>query len=127
MKLRSLLVAVVVLLILGGVLYWTQHRKTPDAASTASPTTPAIVNLEPAAVASFTVKQHGAPPVTIVSSGANAWQITAPGAFPADAATVSALFSGLHPLNAERVVDDHATNLAQFGLSDPATELDVTG
>ncbi|MGC2300026.1 MAG: DUF4340 domain-containing protein [Acidobacteriaceae bacterium] len=127
MKLRSLLAAVVVLLILGGVLYWSQHRKTPDAASTASPTTPTIVNLEPAAVASFTLKQHGTEPVTLVSSGPTAWQITAPGAFPADAATVSALFSGLHPLNAERVVEDHATNLAQFGLSDPATELDVTG
>ena len=71
MKFRGLLVAVVVLLILAGVLYWSQHRKTEDTASTATPASPAILIVHPADVTSFTVKQRGAPPVTLVRSGAS--------------------------------------------------------
>ena len=125
MKFRGLLAAVVVLLILAGVLYWSNHRRTPETNSSASAGTP-ILKIDSTAVASLIVKQKGAPPVTLVKSGANNWQITAPGSFPADKSTVSAMLGGLAVLNAERVVDDHATDLSQFGLSDPAVELDIT-
>jgi hypothetical protein len=73
----------------------------------------------------LTVKQKGAPPVTLVRSGTQ-WQITAPSAFPADSSTVSGMLTSLAPLTSERVVEDRSSNLAQFGLSDPSVELDVT-
>ena len=126
MKFRGLLVAVVVLLILAGVLYWSQHRKTEDTASTTTPASPAILIVHPAAVTSFTVKQRGAPPVTLVRSGAANWQIIAPSAFPADSATVSGMLSSLAPLTSQRVVEDKATDLSQYGLTDPTLELDIT-
>jgi hypothetical protein len=126
MKFRGLLVAVVVLLILAGVLYWSEHRKTPDTTSTSTPASPAILKLDPAAVTSLTVKQRGAQPITLVRSGAANWQIIAPSAFPADSATVSAMLSSLAPLASERLVEDKASDLSQFGLIDPTLELDVT-
>jgi hypothetical protein len=124
MKFRGLLAAAVVLLVLAGVLYWSEHRKTPEDAAPSS-SNPAILKIDPATVASLTVKQKGAPPVTLVRSGTQ-WQITAPSAFPADSSTVSGMLTSLAPLTSERVVEDRSSNLAQFGLSDPSVELDVT-
>jgi hypothetical protein len=124
MKFRGLIAAAVVLLVLAGVLYWSEHRKTPEnTASTAS--SPAILTVDPAAVTSLTVKQKGAQPVTLVRSGSQ-WQITSPGTFPADSGAVSAMLSSLAPLKSDSVVEDKATNLGEFGLSDPSVELDVS-
>jgi hypothetical protein len=124
MKFRSLLVAVVVLLILAGVLYWSEHRKTPETTST--PASPAILIVHPTDVTSITVKQRGSQPVTLVRSGAANWQIIAPSAFPADSSVVSGMLSSLAPLISQRLVEDKATDLSQFGLSDPTLEFDVT-
>ena len=49
MNFRGLMVAVVVLAILGGVLYWSQHRKPPeDNAATSASATPVILKVDPA-------------------------------------------------------------------------------
>jgi hypothetical protein len=123
MKFRSLLVAVVVLLALAGVLYWSEHRKTPETTST--PASPAILIVHPTDVTSITVKQRGSQPVTLVRSGVANWQIIAPSAFPADSSVVSGMLSSLAPLISQRLVEDKATDLAQYGLTDPTLELDV--
>ena len=126
MKFRSLIVAASVLLVLAGVLYWSQHRKTPDQSLTATNTTPLILNiLTPANATTLTVKQRGAQPVTLVRSGSQ-WQITSPEQFPADSTTVSSMLTALTPLASNRVVEDKAANLAPYGLSDPAFEVDVS-
>jgi hypothetical protein len=125
MKFRGLIAAAVILLVLAGVLYWSQHRKTPDDTAPNASTAPAILKVDLATVTSLVVKQKGTQPVTLARSGAQ-WQITAPGTFPADSGTVTGMLSRIAPLNSESVVEDHATNLAEFGLSDPAVEVDVT-
>jgi len=125
MKFRGLVLAAAVLLILGGVLYWSEHRKTPE--TPASTDTPAILKVDPASIASLSVKAKGAEPITLLQAGTGQWRITAPGDYPADGSAVTGMLSALAPLTAQRVVDDHATNLAQFGLVDPSVELDLTG
>jgi hypothetical protein len=125
-KFRSLIVAASVLLVLAGVLYWSQHRKTPDQSLTAANTNPIILNiLNQANATTLTVKQRGAPPVTLVRSGSQ-WQITSPQNLPADSTTVASMLTALTPLASDRVVADKATNLAPYGLSDPAFEIDVS-
>jgi hypothetical protein len=124
MKFRGLIAAAVVLLVLAGVLYWSQHRKTPEDTAANANSSPAIVKIDPATVNSLVVRQKGTQAVTLVRSGAQ-WQITAPGTFPADGGTVTGMLSSLAPLNSESVVEEHATNLAEFGLGDPAVEVDV--
>ena len=124
MKLRSLLAAVVVLLVLGGVLYWSEHRK-PATSSSASSETPTILKVDPATVTALTVKRRGEPPVTLDKSSGQ-WQITGPTPAAADGEAVSGMFSDLSPLTAQRVVDEKARDLATFGLNDPTIELDIT-
>lgn len=124
MKFRSLLAAAVVLLVLGGVLYWSEQRK-PATSSSASSETPTILKVDPATVTALMVKRRGEPPVTLDKSSGQ-WQITGPMPAAADAEAVSGIFSDLTPLTAQRVVDDKATDLATYGLNDPAVELDIT-
>ena len=78
MKFRGLIVAAAVLLVLAGVLYWSEHHK-PKENTTASSTTPAILKIDPATVTGLTVKGKGAPPVVLARTGAGQWKITAPG------------------------------------------------
>lgn len=124
MKFRGLLIAAVVLAGLGGFLYWSNHHKatTPPPGSKS----PTVVKIVPADVTSLIVKQQGAPPVTLTRQAAGQWQITAPATYPADSSTVTSILSTLSPLLAVEVVQDKATNLAPFGLADPAVEVDVT-
>jgi hypothetical protein len=125
MKFRGLIVAAALLLVLAGVLYWSQHHKPKETSS--STTTPAILTIDPATVTHFAVAQKGAPPVTLDRTGANQWRITAPADYPADRSIVSSMLSSLAPLNSDSVVEDHPANLADYGLSDPSLEVDVTG
>lgn len=127
MKFRSLIVAAVVLLVLSGVLYWSQRKKpAADDNITTANKSPLILNIiSPANATTLTVKQKGAPPVTLTRSGSQ-WQITAPQKLPADSGAVSSMLSALAPLASDCVVEDKAASLAPYGLSDPAFEVDVS-
>ncbi|MFP5229007.1 MAG: DUF4340 domain-containing protein [Acidobacteriota bacterium] len=124
MKFRGLILAAAVLLVLGGFLYWSLHHPPKEASST--PSTPAIVKIDPASVTSLTIRQKGADPVTLMRTGASQWQVTAPSQFPADSNTVTSMLSSLSPLNSDTIVEDQPANLANYGLSDPSLEVDIT-
>lgn len=125
MKFRGLLIAAVVLVVLGGLLYWSNRHKETEPPPTASKS-PTVVRVTPNSVTSVTVKQTGAPPVTITRQASDKWQITAPASYPADTSAVTAILTSLNPLMGDQVVEDKATNLTPFGLANPAVEVDVT-
>src|ERR1700733_10371837 len=128
MNFRGLIVAVVILAGLGGVLYWSQHRKPPaDNAATSSSATPVILKVNTADVTQLTVKQKQSDPVTLQKADAGKWQITQPKPYRADQETVAGMLSTLSGLSADRVVEDKASNLKQYGLDPPTAELDITG
>jgi Domain of unknown function (DUF4340) len=128
MNLRGLIVAVVILAGLGGVLYWSQHRKPPaENAATSASATPVVLKVNTADVTQLTIKQKQSEPVTVQKADGNKWQITEPKPYRADQETVAGMLSTLSGLNADRVVDDKATDRKQYGLDPPAVELDITG
>ena len=66
MNFRGLIVAVVILAGLGGVLYWSQHRKPPeDNAAASASATPVILKVNTVDVNQLTIKQKQADPVTL--------------------------------------------------------------
>jgi Domain of unknown function (DUF4340) len=132
MKPCGLLVALLVLLILGGVLYWSEHRKpSAESAQGAAAATPAVLNLNQSAITQVTVKKPDAEPVTLErgnQEGANLddWKITEPKPLGADQSTVVAMLSTVAPLSSARVVEEKASNLKPYGLDPPAVEVDFT-
>jgi uncharacterized ParB-like nuclease family protein len=128
MNLRGLIVAVVILAGLGGVLYWSQHRKPPeDNAAASASAAPVILKVNTADVNQLTIKQKQSDPVTLQKADAGKWQITQPKPYRADQETVAGMLSTLSGLNADRVVEDKASNLKQYGLDPAVAELDITG
>jgi hypothetical protein len=124
MKFR-LIVAVIVLAALGGVLYWSQHRKPPAESAAVTPTaTPVILKVDPTAVTELVIKQKGSDPVTLNKTEGK-WQITEPKPYRADQAAVFGVLSTLSALSADRVVEDKAADRKQYGLEEPAAEVDV--
>jgi hypothetical protein len=122
MKFRGLIIALVVLGALGGVLYWSQNRKPPEGAVPAS-TGPVILRVNVAAVNQVTIK--GKTPVTLERTQSGKWQITQPNPYPTDQVAVMSILSTLSGVNADRVVEDKASDRKPYGLDPPGVEVDI--
>ena len=95
MKLRSLILATIVLLALVGALYWSNHRKPSEEAAKPSTTAPTILKLDEASITKVEVKKSGSEPVVLTKSNSGAWEITQPKLLRADQANVSSTLSSL--------------------------------
>src|ERR1700683_3573702 len=127
MKIRGLIVAAVVFFILAGILYWSEHHKpAEDTAKASEDTPPAILKLDASAITGMDLEKRDEKPIVLTKAESGKWQITAPQPFGADESTVSGILSTLSSLNSQRVVEDKATDLKQYGLDQPALQLDIT-
>jgi hypothetical protein len=127
MKIRGLIAAVVVFFILSGVLYWSEHHQPgEETAKTAADTPPVILKLDESAITKLELKRKGTEPVVLAKADSGNWQITAPKSLGADQPTVSGIVSALSSLNSERLVEDKAADLKQYGLDQPPLEVDIT-
>jgi hypothetical protein len=126
MKFRGLIIAVVVLLVLGGLLYWSNHRKpAPESAAAASAASPPILKVDQGAIEQVTLTRKDAAPVSLDKQGSGNWRITEPKAFNADSDAVSGMLSSISSLNADRVVEDKASDLKQYGLDQPSLQVQI--
>jgi hypothetical protein len=125
MKSTGLLIAAAFLAALTGTLYWSDHHKAADTTATAVDTAPKILALKDADLSKIDFKKKGAEELALAKTGPGKWQITAPAPFAADQDAVSSMVSTLSSLNSERLVEDKASDLKQYGLAEPALEVDI--
>ena len=127
MKNSGLLIAAVVLAALTGALYWSnRHPASENTAKASVDTPPKILNLKQEDIFKIEIKKKGGEELALAKTDAGRWQITAPKPLGADQEAVSSLLSSVSSLNSDRLVDDKATDLSQYGLGQPSLELDVT-
>jgi hypothetical protein len=126
MKIRGLIIAALVLLVLVALLSWSNRHKAEESAKPSADTPPAILKLDEAAIHGIELKKKGAPPILLAKATSGEWRIDRPEPLRADQTTVSSLLSTLSNLNSERVVEDKATNLGTYGLAAPALEVNLT-
>jgi hypothetical protein len=127
MKNPGLLIAAIVLAALSGVLYWSNHHPPADSTAKASvDTPPKILSLKQDDISRIQIKKKGGEELDLAKGNAGKWEITAPKPLGADQDAVSSLLSSLSSLNADRLVEDKAADLTQYGLNQPSIELDVT-
>jgi hypothetical protein len=127
MKIRSLIVATFVFIVLAGALYWSSHRKPSDDFTKASADAPpAILKLDASAITGLELKKRDAEPVVLAKNGSGSWEITHPKSFPADQSMVSGTLGALSSLNSERIVEDKAADLRSYGLDQPSFEADIS-
>lgn len=136
MKIRGLIVAAVVLAALEGTLYWSNHHKPKETGDAdAANSAPKFLSVNEADASKLDLKKldlkkldlkKKESELVLVRNSSGNWQITAPQTLAADSNAVSNLFGLISPLITERVVEEKASNLSQYGLAQPALEVDVT-
>jgi Domain of unknown function (DUF4340) len=125
MKSTGLLIAAAILAALTGTLYWSDHHKAADTTATAVDAAPKVLTLKDTDLSKIEIKKKGTEQVSLAKNSAGKWQINAPAALAADQDAASSIVSTLSSLNSERVVEDKASDLKQYGLNDPALEVDI--
>lgn len=124
MKPGGLLTAVAVLAVLGGLIWWS--NKHPTAASTTpTPASPKIISVDAKQIEGIRLAKPGSDPIELAKL-ADSWEIAKPTPMHADQDAVNTLTTSLSALNADRLIDEHPTDLKSFGLDSPTEEVDVT-
>src|SRR5437763_3087875 len=121
-----LLIAAIVLAALAGTLYWSNKEKAKEAAKPSTETTPKILSLADSDIQKLEIKKKGGDDTVVQRGNGGKWEITAPKAYGADQEGTNSLASSAATVNADRVVEDKASDLKQYGLDSPTIELDIT-
>jgi hypothetical protein len=125
MQVRGLLVAVALLAVLGGLVYWStvdekakEDQPSPDAA-------PKILDIAEDQFQEIEIRPAGKPAVILKTTESGEWEMTAPETWPVDQSTAGSLVSTLSSLNSDRLVEENATDFKPFGLESPELEVSV--
>ena len=124
MKPKGLLIAVVLLAVLGGVVWWSNKKEAAATDKKGTDTSTKILSIPDDQFQEIQIKKVSGETETLVRENGK-WQLTAPKALPADQDAVSAMVTSLGSLSADRLVDEKADDLKQYGLADPTLDIKV--
>lgn len=125
MKPLPLLIALAVLAILAGLVFYTEEN--PPASDDAK--TP-IVEVEEESIQKLTVTRPDKDPIVLERGEDDEWNFGAPSAVPADQSAVNSLVSSMASMKSDRVVEENVINWAPYGLTGQGTvqvEAEVEG
>ncbi len=125
MKQGRLLVAALLLATLAGLFWWSNKKEASATKAPATPTTTKILEVPQDQIQSLRIEKAGSESIEL-KRVAGKWSITAPKALPADQDAVSSLLSTFGALNADKLLDEKAPNLEQFGLTRPSLSVAAT-
>jgi len=127
MKPRGLLAAVAILAALGVALYLSNRKQKAEAAKPSTDTaTTKILSIPEDQIKEIALKKTGAQTTFLRKDDDGKWQIAEPKPQRADQDTAKSLVSSLAALNADKVVEDKATDLSPYGLVTPTLDVTVT-
>jgi hypothetical protein len=120
MKPKGLLIAVVLLAVLGGAVWFSNRSrsaKSPD-------TTGRLLSVPADQIQQIRIKKV-TDEVQRLTRETGRWTIAEPKQLAADQDTVEAMVNGLANLNLDKVVDEKASDLTPFGLKTPTLDVEV--
>jgi len=123
MKPKGLLVAVVLLAVLGGAI-WYSNKKQAQKEKAPPDTSPKIVSIPEDRFREIRLQKAGAEPI-VLSRDNGKWAMTAPQPLPADPDASASLVSALSSVSADKTIDDNPTDLASYGLAGPTVRAQV--
>jgi hypothetical protein len=120
-----LLVAAVVLAGLGGAVWWFNKQDAAKAAKPAPDASPKILSLTEGDIRGIEIA-HRNGETTVLKKDGDKWSITAPKPLAADQGAVGSITNSTVSLVSDRVVDEHVTDLASYGLAPALVTLKLT-
>jgi len=122
MKPKGLLVALAVLAILGGLIWWS-NKKQATASKTSADTATKLLSIPDDQFQEIRIKKLTGELQDLHRVNGK-WQLTQPTQLSADPDTVGSMVSTLASLNADKLIEDKAADLQPYGLNIPT--LDIT-
>jgi Domain of unknown function (DUF4340) len=124
MKSKGLLTASLLLLVLAAVIWWSNKKAATADKTPIETTTVKLLNLPEDQIQNIEIEKRAGETIKLQRSDSQ-WKITAPEPLRADPDAVSSMLSTLSSLSSERTVEEKATALDQYGLTQPAIELSI--
>jgi Domain of unknown function (DUF4340) len=126
MKLRGLTIATLILAGLAVGMYFSNKHEAAKVTKPPDDAPPKMLSVSDADIQKIEIKKKGGEDLVLQKNGAGKWEIVSPEAGRADQDAVSQLVSSVATVNADRVVEDKASGLSQYGLEPPVTEVTLT-
>jgi hypothetical protein len=124
MKPKGLLIAVALLAVLGGGVWWSNKKTEADAKKPADASTKMLTipddQLQEVRIKKLTGE------VLDVRRDAGKWRLTEPVQLGADQDSVGSMVGNLTALNADKVVEENGSDLKAYGLNIPTLDVVVT-
>ena len=123
MKPKGLLIGVALLAVLGGLVFWSNKSQ---AAKEKAPTDTStkLLNIPDDQFQQIQIKKLTGETITLKKDNGK-WRMTEPKDLPADQDSVSSMTSSLGSLTSDKVIDDKAGDLQQYGLATPTLDVQV--
>ena len=126
MKFRGLLVAAALLAVLGGLLWWSNKKQASvDSTKAADASAPKMLAIPEDQIREVRLKKTGAETTVLKKGDDGKWQIVEPKPLRADQESVNSMVSALASLNADKLVEEKAADLAAYGLKTPGMDVTV--
>ncbi len=127
MKNKGLLIALAILAVLGGAVYWSDKQKDEEAKHppVAADAAPKILTIPEDQIQSIRLERRAGETVA-VSKASGRWEITEPKPLSADQDAVNGVVQNLANLASDRLIEDKAAKLDPYGLTTPSEQVVVT-
>jgi hypothetical protein len=125
MKPKGLLVAVVLLAVVGGAIWYSNKKQAAAPAKSATDTTSKLLTIPEDQFQEIYIKKLTGE-VQDLKREDGKWRILQPKELRADQDAVSSMVTSLGALTADKTIEDNAADLKPYGLDAPALEITVT-
>ena len=123
MKPKGLLIAVVLLAVLGGLTWWS-NKSQADKSKTPADTVTKLLSIPDDQFQEIKIRKVTDEVLSLKRENGK-WQMTAPKAMAADQDAAGSMVSALANLNADKVVEEKATDLKAYGLDRPTLDVQI--
>jgi len=125
MKSKGLLIASFLLLVLSGVIWWSNKKAATADKPLVESTAVKLVSLPENQIQDIRIKKRSGEVVELQRNDSQ-WLIAGPKPLRADPDAISSMLSALSSLSSDRIVEEKAASLDQYGLAPPVLELTIT-
>src|SRR6267143_4542808 len=124
MKSKGLLTASFLLLVLSAVIWWSNKKAATADKTPVETASVKLLNLPEDQIQNIEIKKRTGETLQLQRNDSQ-WQIIVPRLLRADPDAVSSMLSTLSSLTSDRTVEEKATKLDEYGLTQPTIELSI--
>jgi hypothetical protein len=125
MRPKGLLIAVVLLAVLAGAIWWSNKKQAATPAKAATDTTSKLLTIPADQFQEIRIRKLTGE-VEDLKLVDGKWRIVQPKPLAADQDAVSSMVTSLSALTADKTIDDNAADLKGYGLDTPTLDITIT-